>query len=269
VEYGDLAGAGRHDRPAVPRSEPARDATVPAATEPGDLDGAGSSVTPARRALDSAGGRLSGWLHRHGLRVDPGHRGGAAMGVAAVVAGLVACWWVFSSRPHAVAVSGGSAPTVAAASPAPRPSTGPPSLVVDVVGRVGHPGVYHLRDGARVDDALRAAGGALPGVDVSPLNLARKLTDGEQVAVGVAGAGPPPGAPPTAAGSAGSVSALIDLNTASVAQLDTLPGVGPVLAQRIVDWRSAHGRFDSVDQLRDVTGIGESRFADVKALVTV
>ena len=198
------------------------------------------------------------------------------MGVAALIAAVVAGWWVLSSRPHAVAVSS-SAPSAAptASSSGARSATPSSRLVVDVVGKVHHPGVYQLPDGARVDDALHAAGGALPGVDLSPLNLARKLSDGEQIAVGVPGAGPAPGAPAAGAPAAGtgpaaaSTSSPVDLNTATLAQLDTLPGVGPVLAQRIVDWRTAHGRFDSVDQLRDVTGIGDSRFADLKPLVTV
>jgi competence protein ComEA len=137
------------------------------------------------------------------------------------------------------------------------------------VGKVHHPGVVRLASGSRVEDALRDAGGALPGVDLSSLNLARKVTDGEQIAVGVTGVladSAPPGGSDSASGAP---SAAIDLNAASVAQLDTLPGVGPVLAQRIVDWRTAHGRFDSVDQLREVSGIGPSRFDDLKALVTV
>jgi competence protein ComEA len=141
-------------------------------------------------------------------------------------------------------------------------------VVVDVVGKVRRPGVYRLPDGSRVDDALEAAGGALPGVDLSRLNLARKLADGEQVAVGVAGAAEAAGPPRTGAVS-GAASGPIDLNTATVQQLDTLPGVGPVLAQRIVDWRTQHGRFDSVDQLQEVTGIGPSRLADIRSLVTV
>jgi competence protein ComEA len=216
-------------------------------------------------------GRLPGWLQRRGIRIDPGRRGGLAMGVAALIAAVVAGWWVLSSRPHAVAVSS-SAPSAAptASSSGARSATPSSRLVVDVVGKVHHPGVYQLPDGARVDDALHAAGGALPGVDLSPLNLARKLGDGEQIAVGVPGAVPAAGAPAAGTGPpAASTSSPIDLNTATLAQLDTLPGVGPVLAQRIVDWRTAHGRFDSVDQLRDVTGIGDSRFADLKPLVTV
>jgi competence protein ComEA len=138
-------------------------------------------------------------------------------------------------------------------------------VVVDVVGRVRHPGLVRLPAGSRVDDAVRAAGGAAPGTDLTGLNLARVLVDGEQIAVGIAVRVPPPGT----SGSSGARAGLINLNTATPEQLDSLPGIGPVLAQRILDWRTEHGRFVSVDQLREVSGIGEAKFADVRGLVTV
>ena len=156
--------------------------------------------------------------------------------------------------------------------------------MVSVAGRVAHPGVVRVPDGARVADALAAAGGARPGVDLSGLNLARRLVDGEQIAVGVPPAPDAAGQPPSggaagagaagrgraAAGSAGAgPAAKVDLNTASVAQLDTLPGVGPVTAQHIVEWRSRNGRFARVDQLREIDGIGERRFQQLRELVTV
>jgi competence protein ComEA len=124
-----------------------------------------------------------------------------------------------------------------------------------------------------VNDALVAAGGALPGVDTTGLNLAAVLSDGEQILVGVPGAGVLGGAaggpagPAGAAGAAGGVSGAgdagepVSLNSASLAQLESLPGVGPVLAQHILDWRTAHGRFTAIDQLRDVSGIGPVKFA--------
>jgi competence protein ComEA len=125
---------------------------------------------------------------------------------------------------------------------------------------VARPGLVRLPAGSRVDDAVRAAGGVVDGADAGLLNLARRLVDGEQVLVGV---DPPPAAAaaPTATGGP------VDLNTATVADLDALPGIGPVLAQRIVDWRTEHGRFASVEQLREVTGIGESKYADLAAEV--
>jgi competence protein ComEA len=148
-------------------------------------------------------------------------------------------------------------------------------LVVSVAGRVARPGVVRLPDGARVADALAAAGGVRAGVDLSGLNLARRLVDGEQIAVGVppapdAAGQPPPGASGgSAAGAGGGPAAKIDLNTASVAQLDGLPGVGPVTAQHIVEWRGRNGRFARVDQLREIDGIGERRFQQLRELVTV
>lgn len=134
-------------------------------------------------------------------------------------------------------------------------------LVVAVAGAVRRPGLVRVPAGSRVADAIAAAGGVRPGAGTGLLNLARKVADGELIVVGEA-AGAAPGAPP-AAGS------LLDLNAATVAQFDGLPGVGPVLAQRIVDYRMGKGGFRTVDQLREVEGIGESRFQKLRALVTV
>jgi len=213
------------------------------------------------------------------VRWNPGRRGALAMAVVACLSVAVAGAWVLASRPHRLApvsaqVSG--SPQVAV-SPggslaSPVASGSPPAgvIVVDVVGKVGHPGVYRLPGGARVTDAIAAAGGATSGVDLTRINLARKVADGEQIAVGVSGAGPSGGSVPAPGAGSGSPSGgLVDLNSATVGQLDGLPGVGPVLAQRILDWRTAHGRFDSVDQLRSITGIGDSKFADLRALVSV
>jgi competence protein ComEA len=147
-------------------------------------------------------------------------------------------------------------------------------VVVDVAGKVRRPGLYRLPPGARVDDAVRSAGGALAGVDLSSLNLAAKVVDGQQIAVGIPGspggaAGAAVGGSAPGGGNAGSAGGgPVDLNTASLEQLETLPGVGPVLAQHILDWRSAHGRFATVGQLNDVPGIGDVKFAALKPLVT-
>ncbi|WP_342364940.1 ComEA family DNA-binding protein [Streptomyces sviceus] len=142
-------------------------------------------------------------------------------------------------------------------------------IVVDVGGKVREPGIQRLPAGSRVADALKAAGGVRPGTNTDTLNRARFLVDGEQVVVG----GPPAPAPaPGTGGSvtggpAGTAAAPVSLNTATVDQLDTLPGVGPVLAQHIVDYRTRHGGFRSVDELREVNGIGDRRFADLRNLV--
>lgn len=151
--------------------------------------------------------------------------------------------------------------------------TAAPEIVVDVGGKVREPGIHRLPAGSRVADALRAAGGVRPGTDTDSLNRARFLVDGEQVIVGAPGA--VPGAAPGAGSGTGSSGAAagaapagpVPLNTATVDQLDTLPGVGPVLAQHIIDYRTQHGGFRSVDELREVNGIGDRRFADLRNLV--
>lgn len=260
-------------------------------------------------------------------RVDPGRRGVAALALVAVLAAALTSVVFLRGRPTEVVappvvVAGvpvpGSSPTAPAggaagpaggpggavggggvgaspgspvppAVPSAAPGGGAPAaeVVVAVVGKVRRPGLVRLPGGSRVDDALRAAGGALPGVDPTALNLARLLADGEQLAVGVSpavilappglppagtvpGGSPAPGGPGAAAGpSAGAADTVVDLNTATMEQLDALPGLGPVLAQKILDWRTQNGRFLSVDQLREVSGIGESKFEDVKDRVRV
>ena len=210
------------------------------------------------------------------VRLDPGRRGLLAVVAVAVVVAVVVGGWVLTSRPHQIPVSGTSVvsdSSVAAGgslqSPLASPSAaGSSVVVVDVVGKVRHPGVFRLIAGARVSDAVTAAGGMLPGVDPITVNLARKVADGEQIVIGVT----PPAAVDAGSsdsGTSGGPTGLVDLNTATADQLDALPGVGPVLAQHIIDWRTQHGRFDSVDQLNSVSGIGDAKFADLKPLVTV
>src|SRR5262249_37480368 len=126
--------------------------------------------------------------------------------------------------------------------------------------------------GARVYDALEAAGGPRRGVNTVSLNLAAPLQDGQQIVVGVSGAPPlpMPGASPAVPGAGSShVAAPVDVNTATLEELETLPGVGPVLGQNILDYRSANGPFTTVDQLADVSGIGDVRLAEIRPLVTV
>ncbi|MFF0746569.1 ComEA family DNA-binding protein [Streptomyces sp. NPDC004111] len=160
-------------------------------------------------------------------------------------------------QPSAPPVTG-TLPTAVPGFRSPFPPPGGAVVVVDVSGGVRRPGVHRLPAGSRVADALRMAGGVKAGQDIGGLNRARVLTDGEQVVVGgpappVAGAAGVPGAGPAGAPQAGPVS----LNTATVEQLDTLPGVGPVLARHIVDYRTQHGGFRSVEELREVDGIGD------------
>ncbi|TGA90476.1 ComEA family DNA-binding protein [Streptomyces sp. MZ04] len=141
-------------------------------------------------------------------------------------------------------------------------------IVVDISGKVRSPGILRLPAGSRVADALKAAGGVRPGADTDGLNRARLLIDGEQVVVGAPGVAPAvPGAGVAAGPTGASPAAPVGLNTATAEQLDGLPGVGPVLAQHIIDYRTEHGGFRSVDELREVNGIGDRRFADLRNLV--
>jgi competence protein ComEA len=160
------------------------------------------------------------------------------------------------------------------ASPSPLPS---PSAVVlvHVLGAVAHPGLLSLPAGDRVQAAIDAAGGVTDGADLARVNLARELVDGEQLYVPVVGEDPPVADPPVVdaggvgAGGAGGPSSLVDLNTADSATLETLPGIGPALAARIIAWRESNGGFSSVDDLREVSGIGDVRFAELEPLVRV
>lgn len=171
-----------------------------------------------------------------------------------------------------------SAPPPAAATGAPT-ATAAAEVVVHVVGRVRRPGVVRLPFGSRVQQAVAAAGGALGSADLSQVNLARPLVDGEQVVVprpgevtAPVGAGSGAGSVPGGQGSAPAATAggqPVNLNTASLTELDGLPGVGPVLAQRILDWRAANGRFTSVDELTEVSGIGDAVLGRLRPLVQV
>ncbi|HEY5246898.1 MAG TPA: helix-hairpin-helix domain-containing protein [Dermatophilaceae bacterium] len=207
--------------------------------------------------------------------------------LVAVVLGVRVAWARSSAKPESVAAAAHGPPVglVARSVPAAFATTGTAGspaptnagvLVVHVVGQVRRPGVVRLPPGSRVLDAVKAAGGSLPSADLNRLNLARVLIDGEQIVVPkpgetVAGV---PGAPGVGGASQGSPSggpagALVDLNTADAAALDSLPGVGPVLSQRILDWRIAHGRFSSVDELGEVSGIGVKLLAQIGPKVKV
>lgn len=212
-----------------------------------------------------------------------------------VLALLVSGWWLLRSRPEALPgevgltltppgstarageagraddASRGSAP--AAATTSSDPSTdGAGSaagevgeVIVHVAGRVRRPGIVRLPTGARVVDALEAAGGARRGVALRGVNLARALVDGEQVLVGPPGVGPAPAPAPGAP----LPDAPVNLNTADQSLLETLPGVGPVTAGKILAWREEVGRFTAVEELLEVDGIGEATLAELTPLVTV
>ena len=277
---------------------------------PGSQDGAGElpddvpsapSVTGvgppgagrhAHRPVDTSAA-LGGWLHdrlpstlQGRVRVGVGHLAVLALLVAGALA--VTAWWVVRAADGGTTLPSVSAPLSpltppaapsssisAAATPAADRSAGAaasPSgtIVVDVAGKVRRPGIATLPLGSRVVDALRAAGGARPGVRLGTLNLARVLTDGEQVVVGIPA---PPGVAASAADApgAGTVGAtpLVNLNSATQAQLEELPGVGPVTAQSILAFRSEHGAFTAVDELLEVSGIGDATLAKIAPYVTL
>ena len=185
--------------------------------------------------------------------------------------------------------SGGGGPPAAAQPGAAQPGVTTATLTIHVVGQVKKPGVITLPAGSRVADALARAGAALPGADLGAVNLARPLVDGEQVRIpkpgeavtpvgaGAGGSGAGAGSAPgsargagvTGGGVSGDAGSKVDLNRATADELEELPGVGPVLAQRILDWRTAHGRFASVDELAEVSGIGEKIFGELAPKVTV
>jgi competence protein ComEA len=226
---------------------------------------------PMAGAVDGLPGRLGQVVERwspvglRNARTDPGRRGAVALVAVALLAALAVGAHVWHGRPQAQPVApppvgAGVAPPGSAPPGPPGPAASTGSLVVAVTGKVRRPGVVTVLPGARVIDVVKAAGGTLPGADLAMLNLARKVADGELVAVGVPG--PAPGAGDPGAPAAGG-------DAAAPAELDTLPGVGPVLAQRILDWRTAHGQFAAVDQLSDVPGIGDARMAQLRDLVRV
>jgi competence protein ComEA len=152
----------------------------------------------------------------------------------------------------------------------------PGPIVVSVTGRVHHPGLVHLTSGARVADAITAAGGALDPADLTGLNLAAHLSDGDSVVVaGPAGSmvdpasSGAPGGTPAAMPASGAASAPVDVNTADAAALDSLPGVGPVTAAAIIAWRNDHGPFTDIEQLQAIPGIGPAKYAQIAPHVTV
>lgn len=165
----------------------------------------------------------------------------------------------------------GEATATTAPSPAPPPSGQVTEVIVDIAGKVRRPGIATLPAGSRVVDALRAAGGARKGVNLTALNLARVLMDGEQIVVGVpapSGVAAPAASSPLAA-TPGAPATLVNLNSADQALLETLPGVGPVTALAILAWRTENGAFSAVDELLEVSGIGEATLAEMAPFVTI
>lgn len=263
----------------APSDDEASDDEVGEADQPPD--------TALSRWLPDTERTGEGWLAA--VRADPGRAGVVALAALGVLAVLVAVFALIRDKPPPV--TSANLPPVqmvstAASSPEAARDDGP--VVVSVVGLVHKPGLVTLKQGARIADALDSAGGPLDGADLLGLNMARRVADGEQIIVGIAAAPGMPTAmgsavhgtaPEPAAGSPGQESrkaagskgsdAPVDLNLATLDQLDDLPGVGPVTATAILAWRDANGRFTSVDQLGEVDGIGPARLEKLRPLVRV
>jgi len=270
-----LAGARAAPAPPPPVAEPSG-APPPLVPVPGR-----HAARRSRRLLEAAVPEtLRG-------RVGLGPSQVAVLAVLVALGLAVTCWWVVrggaeqvvapvvpSPAADLVSVSPAAAPAggvaTAASGAAPEgagSATAGATVTVDVAGKVRRPGIAVLDAGARVVDALKAAGGARPGVDLSGLNLARVLVDGEQILVGVAA---PAGLAASAAPVSGSPGApLVNLNTASQSELEELPEVGPVTAQAILAWRDQHGGFTAVDELLEVDGIGDATLSRLAPFVTV
>lgn len=196
-------------------------------------------------------------------RLDTLSRGEIAGLIVVLVAVLGgAGLWYARSLPKPVTIAR-AAPGGLASSTSPSPAV---TIIVDVAGEVAQPGVYEFAQGDRVIDAIERAGGQLPKADLSLLNLAAPLTDGTQILVPKAG--PPSGAVP-GDGTVGSSGGLININSASATELETLSGIGEVLAATIVEYREQNGPFASVDDLMDVSGIGPATLEEIRDQVTV
>lgn len=292
----------RHPQYPDADDEPTADARhYPAGSEPPDTSIPHAPLDRRTRAANAVADRIP--PHLRVLRIGVDRRAVIAVAVLALLAIVLAGvgWW--RARPQSVTVpplvaagavtldpnsppnsratanrplpAAAGAPEVSSTQSATATTPAAGTVSVHVVGRVLTPGLITLPVGSRVADALKAAGGVTPNTDLTVLNLARILTDGEQIPVGVPGATAPPPppanapAPPGAAVKPGAPTTVIDLNTATAEQLDALPGIGPVMATHILDWRRDHGRFTSVDQLREVRGIGDRRLEELRPRVRV
>lgn len=166
----------------------------------------------------------------------------------------------------------GRGPTIELPRAAPqRATSSAPSgdLYVHVAGAVMRPGVYRVRAGARVSDVVDAAGGPAPDADLDRVNLAALAVDGTQIYVTRKGESGPPSGEAAGGGAGSATSSVVDINSATAEQLDALPGIGPATAQAIIDYRTEHGRFRSVDGLLEVRGIGEAKLAAIRKRVRV
>lgn len=188
---------------------------------------------------------------------------GAAVVVGIAIVVIGAAVTAFAPRGDSIVVAAPTATAAGMSGGDPEVNAAGGILFVHVVGAVVRPGLYELHDGARVVDAVAAAGGYAETADQSSLNLARSVSDGEQLVVPVVGQ-----APAAVPGGAPAAGAKVNINTADATGLETLPRVGPAMAERIIQWREANGAFSSIEDLLSVTGIGQKTFDGLKDLVT-
>jgi competence protein ComEA len=212
--------------------------------------------------------------HRVARRIEPLLTATTPARVATTAGALllvaVAAWWLLRTPAPPVEQALPRASTVAATTGSPRQTTnaGPDELVVQVAGAVVRPAVYRVAAGSRVGDVVERAGGPTADADPTALNLAARVVDGERVYVPRVGE-VVTAAPSGDSGTVPSPAAPVDLNTANLDQLETLPGIGPATAQAIIDQRERNGPFQSVDDLLDVRGIGPAKLDAIRDLVRV
>lgn len=272
----------------VPASDPGLDVGRESPVTPLGPDGAAEpAATPALEPARAAGPTpmpgtlLRGWLaDRAPLWAQPAVERLGIGAVLAAIAVIIAVVIGVAALHHRGSAGYSSSYDSSAAAPIDGPSASPfpsavadsptdgASIVVDVGGRVRKPGLVTLPQGARVADAIAAAGGPMRHREIARLDLAARVTDGQLLLVGV-GPSSAPGASTgsTTPGPAESSAAPVDLNSATIDELETLPRVGPVTAQKIIDWRTAHSGFTSVEQLQQISGIGPATYAELAPLV--
>ena len=248
--------AGQWLRPTT--SGPPQREGEPGPADASQVESAAADAGPGEESSDQTSIGQTSIGHDEGRRrlVMPDRSSLRAVLLIAVLVALVIGWMWWQGRPRPVV----QAPAVIAEGTSIASESGiAGQVVVHVTGAVAEPGVIRLPAGSRVDDAITAAGGAKSPKALASVNLARVLVDGEQIVVG---------AMPAGSGGGGSGTG-IDLNQASAGDLEALPGIGPVLAQRIVDWRTTNGPFRSIDELGEVSGIGDALLAQIRSLARV
>lgn len=236
-------------------------------------------AAPARAASEGGSGPTGHPAALASRVVEFGRSHLGVIGVIGLIGVIATIWAIVQARTEPVAVAAPT-PVAATAAPSTTPTPMPAILRVHVLGAVRSPGVVRLEDGARVEDAITAAGGMAADARPGELNLAAPVADGAQVLVGSSrdpggelrgsdAAGSAPGGSGSGGGASGAATAKINLNKATAEQLQTLPGVGPVTAQSIIAWRTQHQRFSRVEELQEVDGIGAKTYAKLAPLVTV